>query len=347
MTLLVFGKPCLLRTLPHAQVRQRLLNPALLLASLTILAPVASARQCGSTPANLAFDPIPSLQPWAHSSQITDSRDLAAFGYDNFDAGALSGHRDRDAPSASPHDGGAIASEREANLNCGPQSPATPSGSPRQKANAPPSENPQSSELPDFNRDIYYKNKFEFSLDGGWLPINIPLPFDFFSGDPYNTYPLKYTLVPIIASLRWHMTDIGGPWVLRGNWDFQFSGSVTAVARGPETRYLVYLMGMRRNFVPRNSRVAPYFDVRVGAGNIDAKGPVGIYYAQGDPITFTFIFGSGVRYNFNPRYAISAGVNYMHISNGNISQVYGYTNYGINVVGPMVGLDIQLRRHRR
>ena len=200
---------------------------------------------------------------------------------------------------------------------------------------------------PDFNHEIYYKNRIDFSFESGWLPINIPLPFDFVSGDAYNTYSLKYTLVPIIASLRWHMNGIGGPWVLRGNWDFQFSGSVTAIPRGPETRYLVYIMGIRRNFVPRNRRVAPYFDVRLGVGNIDAKGPVGVYYAQGQDLTFTFNFGSGVRYNFNPRYAISAGVNYMHISNANLSQSSGYTNYGINVLGPMVGIDVQLRRHRR
>ena len=89
---------------------------------------------------------------------------------------------------------------------------------------------------PDFNREIYYKNRIDFSFESGWLPINIPLPFDFVSGDAYNTYPLKYTLAPVIASLRWHMNGIGGPWVLRGNWDFQFSGSVTAIPRGPETR---------------------------------------------------------------------------------------------------------------
>ncbi|HTZ82280.1 MAG TPA: hypothetical protein VMB66_03765, partial [Candidatus Acidoferrales bacterium] len=56
---------------------------------------------------------------------------------------------------------------------------------------------------PDFNRGIFYRNKLEFSLDGGWLPVNIPFPFDFIMGDDYNTYPLKYTLVPIIGSLRW------------------------------------------------------------------------------------------------------------------------------------------------
>src|SRR5713101_1869081 len=60
----------------------------------------------------------------------------------------------------------------------------------------------------DFNRNIYYKNKLEFSLETGWLPINIPWPFDFLVGDQFNVTPLKYTLVPSLASLRWQMDDI-------------------------------------------------------------------------------------------------------------------------------------------
>lgn len=204
----------------------------------------------------------------------------------------------------------------------------------------------------DFNRDIYYRNKLEFSLDAGWLPINIPFPLDVFVGDAYNTYPLKYTLVPIIASLRWHMNGIGYPWILRGNWDLTFSGSVTAIPRGPETRYFAYIMGIRRNFVPRRWRIAPYFDTRLGVGDIDAKGPQGVPYAQGQNLTFTLNMGSGVRYNFNPRYAISAGMNFMHISNLDLSESngkpnWGVRNYGINVYGPMVGITLQLRRHHR
>ena len=204
----------------------------------------------------------------------------------------------------------------------------------------------------DLNRDIYYRNKFEFSLDGGWLPINVPFPLDIFVGDVYNTYPLKYMLVPIIASLRWHMNDLGGPRILRGNWDLTASGSITAIRRGPESRYFSYLMGIRRNFVPRNWRAVPYFDVRLGLGNIDAKGPKGVQYAQGEDFTFTVNMGSGVRYNLNPRYAISAGLNFMHISNLDLSQGsgkggnWGIRNYGIHVYGPRVGIDIQLRRHQ-
>jgi hypothetical protein len=211
---------------------------------------------------------------------------------------------------------------------------------------------PPISKRTDFNRAIYHRNKLEFSLDGGWLPINIPFPLDVFVGDNYNTYPLNYTLVPIIASLRWHIDGISGPIILRGNFDLTLSGSVTAIPRGPESRYFSYIMGIRRNFVPRNWRAAPYFDVRLGVGNIDAKGPQGVPYAQGENLTFTVNMGSGIRYNFSPRYSFSAGLNFMHISNldlseGNGKPSWGVRNYGINVYGPMVGIDIQLRRHLR
>lgn len=198
----------------------------------------------------------------------------------------------------------------------------------------------------DFNQAVYYKNKLEFSLDVGWLPLNIPFPFNVFEGDAYDLYPLRYTLVPVIASLRWHLGDIWGPPILRGNWDLTFSGSFTAIPRGAETHFFSYDMGLRRNFVPRNWRLTPYWDVRAGMGFIDAKGPVGVYYAQGQNFTFTINMGSGVRYNFNPRYGISAGLNWMHISNGNLSSPR-YSNYGINVYGPMIGIDIHLHGHPR
>ncbi len=199
---------------------------------------------------------------------------------------------------------------------------------------------------PDFNRDIYYKNKLEFSFESGWLPKNIPFVYDFAVGDSYNMTPLKYTLVPVIASLRWHVNDIGGPWILRGNFDFTFSGSVTLIPRGPETRYFVFIYGVRRNFVYRNWRIVPYFDERGGIGNIDAKEPLGVQFAQGQNLTFTYNMGAGARYNLSPRYSISAGLNYMHISNGYLSEPK-FTNYGINVYGPMFGIDVRLGKPHR
>src|ERR1039458_4902517 len=67
----------------------------------------------------------------------------------------------------------------------------------------------------DFNNDIYYRNKLEFSQELGVLPFNIPFVFDVFVGDNYSQKPLHYTLVPIFSSLRWQMGKINGPWILR------------------------------------------------------------------------------------------------------------------------------------
>jgi hypothetical protein len=200
---------------------------------------------------------------------------------------------------------------------------------------------PSRDSKPDFNRDIYYRNKLEFSFESGWLPNNIPLVFDFLVGSPYTTWPLHYTLQPNIASLRWQLDGVGGPLILRGNWDFTFSGSFTVIPRGPETRYIAFDYGIRRNFIPRNWRIVPYYEMRGGIGNINAKGPDGVLYAQGQDMTFTLMMGSGARYNFNPRTSIEAGMTYMHVSNAYLSQPR-YQDFGINVYGPIVGINIRL-----
>jgi hypothetical protein len=198
---------------------------------------------------------------------------------------------------------------------------------------------------PDFNRDIYYRNRLEFGLDVGWHPINIPFVYDFAVGDSYNMTPLKYTLVPIIASLRWHVTNVGWRWIFRGNMDFTFSGSITAIPRGPETHYYSFMFGIRRNFVYRNWKLVPFFEQRGGAGMIDAKEPLGVLWAQGQNLTFTYNVGAGVRYNLNSKYSFSGGMNYMHISNGYLSEPQ-FLNYGINVYGPMFGMNVRLGKPR-
>jgi len=123
----------------------------------------------------------------------------------------------------------------------------------------------------DFNRDIYYRNKLEFSLETGVLPINTPFVFDCFVGGDYSHNPLHYTLIPIFPSLRWHLGRIAGPWILRGNTDLTATLSLTAIPRGPEKAYGAFDLGIRRNFVHRNWRAAPYFEARGGAGFIDAQ----------------------------------------------------------------------------
>jgi len=192
----------------------------------------------------------------------------------------------------------------------------------------------------DFNRKIFYRNKLEFSLESGYLPFNTAFIFDFLAGSPFKPYPLHYTLVPFIASLRWQLEDVRGPSFLRGNAELSASTSYTWIPRGAEKYYGAYIMGLRRNFVQPNWRVVPYFEGRAGLGFTDAQGPKGVQFAQGQNFTFTFTIASGVRYDFNPRYSISAGWGYMHVSNLYLS--LPTPDYGINVYGPMYGLNIRL-----
>jgi Lipid A 3-O-deacylase (PagL) len=320
LTLHADGKAYFADTLTSKRSREIIHASALLLASLAILASPAHAQQCGSKLPNLTFD-----------SRCGGGPSPRSFDREN--------PQDREFVTSRPDNMG--EDKHELRLESEPEEDSNIRSNKKLRRPKPP----------DLNREIFYRNKLEFSLDGGWLPINIPFPLDIFVGDAYNSYPLKYTLAPIFASLRWHITDVGSPWILRGNWDMTFTGSITAVPRGPESRYFAYLMGIRRNFVPRNWRATPYFDVRLGVGNIDAKGPLGVLYAQGQDLTFTVNMGSGVRYNFDSRYSISAGLNFMHISNLDLSESngkpnWGVRNYGINVYGPMVGFNVNLRKRR-
>jgi hypothetical protein len=142
------------------------------------------------------------------------------------------------------------------------------------------------------------------------------------------------------------MGKINGPWILRGNTDLTVTLSFTAIPRGAETRYGAFDLGVRRNFVHRNWRTAPYFETRVGAGYIDAQGPHGVENAQGQDFTFTLMVGFGARYNFNPRYSTSVGATYMHISNAYLSEPK-YPDFGINVCGPMVGFNMRLGKPKQ
>jgi hypothetical protein len=142
------------------------------------------------------------------------------------------------------------------------------------------------------------------------------------------------------------MGAVRGPWILRGNTDLTATLSVTAIPRGPEKVYGAFDLGVRRNFVQRNWKVAPYFEGRIGAGFIDAQEPHGVANAQGQDFTFTLMVGTGVRYNFNGRYSMEVGATYMHVSNAYMSEPQ-YDDNGINVCGPLIGFNMRLGKPKR
>jgi hypothetical protein len=219
-----------------------------------------------------------------------------------------------------------------------PDIPNAPDSNVTSLVRRPPDVSPK---RPDFNSNIFYRNKLEVSVESGYLPANIPFVFNFMTGDTYTTWPLKYALVPTIFSLRWHIDNISGPPILRGNDDFSFSLAYTAIPHGAETRYVAFDYGIRHNFVPRRWRLTPYYEMRGGIGNIDAQGPHGVLYAQGQDLTITLMMGSGARYNLSPRLSFAGGATYMHVSNCYMSEPK-YVNYGINVWGPIFGFYARL-----
>jgi len=194
----------------------------------------------------------------------------------------------------------------------------------------------------DSNSTIYYKHRLDFSWETGVLFDNIPFVLDPLLGDKWKTNPLPYTLVPFISSLRWQLDRVRGPGFLRGYTDLAVGGTFTAITRGPESRYIAFVTGLRRNFVRPNWKTMPYLELRGGVGDVDAKGPQGIKYAQGEALTFTFISSGGVRYNFSSESSFSAGIAYMHISNAYLSGPKAY-NFGINVFGPSIGVNFRLK----
>ncbi|MFI5351703.1 MAG: acyloxyacyl hydrolase [Candidatus Binatales bacterium] len=200
----------------------------------------------------------------------------------------------------------------------------------------------------DFNREIYYRNKLELSFDTGYLPFNTPLILGPILGDRFQreAHLPNYIIVPLMLSLRWHLYDIKGRSFWRGNTELGLSGSYNVIVHGPESYYASLGSGVRYNFVQPNWRVVPYTELRIGLGFTDAAQPYQVAHhewpnGQGQDFTFTFIFGSGVRYNFSPRYSMAAGLEYMHISNAYLSEPQ-YYNHGVNVVGPRLEFNVAL-----
>src|SRR5579883_2984586 len=114
----------------------------------------------------------------------------------------------------------------------------------------------------------------------------------------------------------------------------------------PGVALLPFDYGIRRNFIQPDWRIVPYFEARGGVGDINAKEPYGILYAQGQDLTFTLMMGSGARYNFNSKYSISAGMTYMHVSNFYLSEPK-YEDFGINVYGPIVGVNMRIGKPKQ
>ncbi|MBF6568070.1 MAG: acyloxyacyl hydrolase [Candidatus Binataceae bacterium] len=215
-------------------------------------------------------------------------------------------------------------------------------------ASAVPTASSTDSAPPDSNRQIFYKNKLEASFDVSYMPWNVPLLVDPILGYGFHrSYgTVNYTLIPMSLMLRWQLYDVSGRSFWRGNTELSLGGNYTSIPQGPESYYRAMLVGVRYNFVQPEWKFVPYVDLHGGFGWTNAQQPYEKAHhlrevGQGQDFTFTFIFGVGVRYDFNPRYSLSMGLAYMHISNAYLSTPQ-YYNHAVNVIGPNWGFNVAL-----
>ena len=213
-----------------------------------------------------------------------------------------------------------------------------------------------STPAPDFNRDIYYRNKLEFSLETGGFSYQYSICLRRLRRRRLLAKASSLHLGSYLsfASLA-HGRHKGSRDSAREDGSYGHH-LCYCDSKGTGEDLRTFDLGVRRNFVHRNWRTAPYFEFRLGAGLIDAKEPEGVSYAQGQDFTFTLMMGAGARYNFNPRYSMSFGPEYTHVSNLYLSEQHvcptvGYLhpcyNNGINVWGGMVGFNVRLGKAKQ
>lgn len=170
--------------------------------------------------------------------------------------------------------------------------------------------------------------RWSFAVESAYVFHPVANPF-FAAAGRYNKNPLEYHVASQIAAARYDLTNVQGPGFLRGNLQGSAGLLYSAILQGPETFYAGALFGFRYNFVPRGSPWSPYVEVRGGIGWTDSRG---FRFAQQQDLTFTYMFGAGVRYDLNSRCRISLGALDLHLSNAYLTQPnYGFDSMGLNV----------------
>ncbi len=99
------------------------------------------------------------------------------------------------------------------------------------------------------------------------------------------------------------------------------AGIVGGVQDVPDTAYLIFGMGGLRYEFATKGRWIPFMDISAGIGGTAIGAP-----DLSGPIQFTEQGRIGVRYYFNERLSATAGIGYLHISNGG----YESPNDGVN-----------------
>ncbi len=145
----------------------------------------------------------------------------------------------------------------------------------------------------------------------------------------------KYTALPQMQTFLWNLDEIGNEGWLRGNTVWKVSAFEMPLLDGPESHMVGSVTGPTYNFVQPGWNLVPFLGTRVGFGFTDSRDAR--LKGQGQDFCFVFMVIPGVRYFFSEKLSGTFEINYLHASNGGLSEPER-KNDGWNLVGPQAAL---------
>jgi len=168
--------------------------------------------------------------------------------------------------------------------------------------------------------ELFRCGRFEASLGSGCLFS----PFAAIRNRP----TLNYTLSEL--QLGYMLTDAAGPSLWRGNWEIASGAFGGTAFDGVGDDIAGATVWLRYNFVPRQSRFAPYLHAGAGLTYSDINRRL-----VGQDFNFNLELGAGVRYRLSSHWSVNLEYRYQHISNANLAD----RNLGVNAHGPMLAVS--------
>ena len=143
--------------------------------------------------------------------------------------------------------------------------------------------------------------------------------------------PNSYEVAAQFFTARWRWGMIERDSWLQGYNQVYALFMVEPITRGPENLYYGISVGLRYNFAKPGARLVPYVSGGIGLGWIDSH--ASFNNAQGQDFTFNILTATGVSYQVNDHWKLTAGVLYQHLSNAGQTD----PNPSLNLIGPQIG----------
>jgi opacity protein-like surface antigen len=132
------------------------------------------------------------------------------------------------------------------------------------------------------------------------------------------------------AQAGYMVTEPGEDAWWRGSFELAPEVFAAGIYRGPGNVIAGGTLWFRYNFVQRDWKLAPYFQLGGGGTYIDLP-----HYYDGKDFNFNLEAGVGLHYFIRPNLALNAEYRFQHISNANLWA----HNIGANADGPVIGIS--------